>query len=234
MAYDEAYFRTRETWRDWRIEARELIQAARIHHASRVLEIGCGGGGLMRMLRERGAEVIGVDTLDAALKLAKRQLDADIRGETRIKEELHAQTSDVPTGLVHVGKGGTLPFREGVFDAIVGQHVIEHLPVARAALHDWRRLLRPNGRLVLATPNAQYPDPTHYADSDHVHIFSTRDLQSVVERAGFIIERCSTLFPYLTSARMLRAAGVVAYNLFRRMPYYSERGRTIILAATKA
>jgi SAM-dependent methyltransferase len=122
----------------------------------------------------------------------------------------------------------------GNIDAIVGQHVIEHLSDPHAALTEWHRLLRPFGRLALATPNAKYPDPAHFADSDHAHIFSTQDLRSVVERAGFIVEYCSTLFPYLTRARILRAVSVFGYKLFLRMPYYAERGRTIILAATKA
>ena len=61
----------RETWRDWRIEADELMRLAR------VLEIGCGGGGLLRLLCERGARAVGVDTLSAALELARERLETE-------------------------------------------------------------------------------------------------------------------------------------------------------------
>ncbi len=242
MAYDAAYFRSRETWRDWRIEAGELIRAAHIRHGSRVLEIGCGGGGLMRMLREKGAEVVGVDTLPAALDLAKKKLDADPRaarigrrerGSTQIRENPSIRSSASHAALIQIGKDKALPFRDEAFHAIMGQHVIEHLPDASAALREWHRLLERGGRLALATPNAQYPDPSHFADADHTHIFSIPELRAVAERVGFVVDRCFTIFPFLTRAHALRAAGVIAYDLFRRLPYFSERGRTIMLVARK-
>lgn len=216
MSYPESYFTTRESWRDWRIEVGELIRAAQIRKGSRILEIGCGGGGLLRMLRQRGARVVGVDTLDAALRLARKQLDTKKRAQ-----------------LVQIGADEALPFRNDAFDAIISQHVIEHLPSAGAALREWYRLLRPTGRLALATPNANYPDLGHFADADHAHIFSTQELRDIVEKAGFAVESCFTIFPFLTHARWLRAMGVIAYNVFRFVPYFSTRGRTIVLAARK-
>ena len=74
MAYSDSYFATRETWRDWRIEARELMRLARVMRDVRVLEIGCGGGGLLRLLRERGARTVGVDTSKDALRLARKRV----------------------------------------------------------------------------------------------------------------------------------------------------------------
>jgi cyclopropane fatty-acyl-phospholipid synthase-like methyltransferase len=56
MAYDENYFRTRELGAIGGSK-RELIQQ-RDHRDSKVLEIGCGGGGLMRMLRKRGQRLL--------------------------------------------------------------------------------------------------------------------------------------------------------------------------------
>lgn len=241
MSYSESYFTTRESWRDWRIEASELIRAAHIRNGSRVLEIGCGGGGLLRMLRQRGTHIVGVDTLVGALKLAQNRLDAGPRtvrkgrcerGETRIKEKID-QSSIIHAGLVCVGKEGALPFDETSFDAIIGQHVIEHLPDAGASLCEWSRLLKPKGRLALATPNVHYPDPAHFADAEHAHIFSTPELRDVVEKAGFVVESCFTIFPFLTHARVLRTMGVIVYNVFRFVPFFSARGRTIMLAARK-
>ncbi len=234
MAYDESYFRARESWRDWRIEASELIRAAQICNGSTVLEIGCGGGGLLRMLREREAWVVGIDTLEAALKLAQKRLDAEERGETRRNENKTRKAANCGVGLIRIGKDSTLPFSDASFDVIIGQHVIEHLSDASAALHEWRRLLKPTGRLALATPNARYPDPAHFADADHAHIFTALELRHIVEQAGFIVESCFTIFPFLTRFRLLRAAGVIAYGVFRLAPYFSSRGRTIMLAARKA
>jgi len=230
MPYPEAYFSARESWRDWHIEANHLISLARVSRDTRVLEIGCGGGGLLRLMRARGARVVGVDTLESALNLSTK------RDEWRVASDKETNLSLPVTrhlSLVRIGEERALPFRDGAFDAIVGQHVIEHLPGAEAALDEWKRLLRPDGRLALATPNARYPDPAHFADADHAHVFSPRELCDAVGRAGFAVEACYTIFPFLSRVRALRGLSVLGYRLFQRAPYFSARGRTILVAARK-
>jgi SAM-dependent methyltransferase len=217
MTYSPSYFTARESWRDWRIEARQLIDRARVSKGTRVLEIGCGGGGLLRLLHERGAIAVGIDTLEIALELA------------RGRDDPPGRLYDV----IRIGEDGALPFRDAAFDAVIGQHVVEHLPDADAALREWKRVLAPGGRLALATPNANYPDPAHFEDADHARIFSPRELDDAAASAGFAVEACYTIFPYLTRGRALHAVGVVGYRLFQHVPYFATRGRTIILGARK-
>ncbi len=217
-AYSDAYFTTRETWRDWRIEAQQLVRLARVGQGTRVLEIGCGAGGLLRRLHESGANAVGVDTLPNALFLANM----------RLLQSGHS------VSLVQIAGDGPLPFRPGTFDAIVGQHVMEHIANVDAALCEWKRVLRVGGRLAVATPNARYPDPSHFADADHRHVYSCEELCIVMERAGLVVESCFTLFPFLSHVRLLRAFGVFAHRLFQYAPYWSARGRTILLSARKA
>lgn len=235
MTYSSEYFTARESWRDWRIEARWLIDAARPVPGSIILEIGCGGGGLLRMLRARGAYAVGVDTLRVALNLAHENLDADKRGQTRLQKTwLRSSTAiRVPLDLVQTGADNSLPFRAASFDAIIAQHAIEHLPDVDAALREWKRLLKPNGRIALATPNARYPDPAHFADADHAHVFAPQELRAAVARAGCNVESCITVFPFLSRLRALRAIGVIAYQIFQRVPYWATHGRTLMLAARK-
>lgn len=213
MPYSGDYFTIREGWRDWRIEAAHLIRLAHVTRGSLVLEIGCGAGGLLRLLSARGACAVGIDPLAVALLLARQRVN-------------NAQ-------LARVGEGPELPFQADTLDAILGQHVLEHLSDVDAAMREWRRALRPGGRLALATPNVDYPDPAHFADEDHTHVFSPQELRSAAERAGFAIESCYTIFPFLSRRRLLRGLGVVGHQLFRRIPHFALRGRTILLAATK-
>jgi SAM-dependent methyltransferase len=227
MTYSTEYFVARESWRDWRIEAQTLINWARIAPGTRILEIGCGGGGLLRLLREHGASVVGVDTLDVALALANEQLILADKG-TRRKGD---KEKNLSLSLIHIGEDATFPFRPNSFDAILAQHVVEHLPEIHNALREWKRLLKPNGRIALATPNALYPDPAHFADADHAHIFAPAELRRACAQAGFIVESCATIFPFLSRARFLRAFGVMGYRLFQRAPYFASRGRTILLSA---
>ncbi len=217
MPYGNDYFAARESWRDWRIEAHELLDGARVRAGMHVLEIGCGGGGLLRLVSARGAYPVGVDTQQNALELARAR-DPVVP----------------PVCVVRVAAGAALPFRPGAFDALVGQHVLEHLPDVRAELCEWRRVLAPGGRIALATPNARYPDPSHYADSDHAHIFAMEELRELMSQAGFAIQASTTIFAYFAPFRLLTALGVVGYRLFRRIPYFADRGRTILISARKA
>jgi len=233
MTYSEAYFTTRETWRDWRIEARQLIDLARVTRGARVLEIGCGGGGLLRMLRERGACAVGVDTLERALILAQhREGESGREGEAATFPHSPALPRP-PSSFVQITEDGRLPFRDAAFDAIIAQHVVEHLPDVVAALREWKRVLKPRGRIALATPNAHYPDPAHFADADHARVFAPAELRDIVERAGFAVESCYTLFPFLSRTRVLRACGVIAHCIFQHIPHFAMRGRTILLSALR-
>jgi len=266
MSYSESYFIARESWRDWRIEAQQLMNLARVSKGTRVLEIGCGGGGLLRLLRARGADAVGVDTLEVALNVANVSLRgaiplapparAGVSGvkrsrRTATKQSPHcagdcfaaarlAMTHENPRSsaairvpLIRIGQDRALPFRDAAFDAVVGQHVIEHPADADAALREWNRLLKPGGRLALATPNADYPDHAHFADADHAHIFSPRELSDAATRAGFAVEACYTIFPFLSRVRVLRALGVIGYRVFQHAPYFATRGRTILLSAVR-
>jgi SAM-dependent methyltransferase len=216
MTYPDTYFTARESWRDWRIEAGQLLDLADVSRGKRVLEIGCGGGGLLRRVSGRGAVGIGVDVLQAALELAQRR-DS---GARRLS-------------LICIGMDSRLPIRGESLDAVIGQHVVEHIRDVDAAIQEWKRVLARGGRLVLATPNARYPNPSHFADADHVHIYTPAELSGLVMQAGFQVEHCSTIFPFLTQQRALRAAGVIAYRAFRRLPYFDRRGRTILISAVK-
>jgi ubiquinone/menaquinone biosynthesis C-methylase UbiE len=211
VTYSLEYFTTREGWRDWRIEAEQLMALAGIALGVRVLEVGCGAGGLLRLLAERGAAVAGTEPLAEALAFARQRVPA--------------------AELTLVGEGPELPYANASFDAVVGQHVLEHLPDLDAALRELRRVLRSGGRLAMATPNARYPDPAHFADDDHDHVYTPAELSAAAASAGFRVTACYTLFPYLSRNRLLRAAGVTASGVFRHLPYYNARGRTILLGA---
>lgn len=206
--YEETYYRGRESWPDFRIEQRAIIRLAALRADSRVLEVGCGSGDLMISLRGIAGLVAGVDLSAAGLGIARGR------------------------GLVSCALAETLPFPDGSFDAVVGQHLIEHLPDAASALTEWRRVLRPGGRVVLVTPNADYPDPAHFEDPTHVRLFTPDSLRRELASAGFGVDELFTLFPYLGRGRLARAASIRLPGLASRLSPFAGSGRSIVAAAT--
>jgi 2-polyprenyl-3-methyl-5-hydroxy-6-metoxy-1,4-benzoquinol methylase len=91
-----------------------------------------------------------------------------------------------------------LPFEPASFDAIVCGDLVEHLRDPGSALARLRPLLRPNGRLVLSTPNVanwamrlsllggrwRYTD-RGILDRTHAHLFTRKTLTETVEAAGY-------------------------------------------------
>jgi len=120
-------------------EAREWFRLLQLGPASRVLEVGCGSGGITRRLvAETGASAVGVDInphgIDAAAAAA-------------LREGLSARVS---FELVDAGK--RLPFADASFDALFCNDAINHLPDRASLFVDWHRVLKPGGRLLFTDP----------------------------------------------------------------------------------
>ena len=115
-----------------------------------VLDIGCGTGGLARRVTEQGGRYIGLDFYPAVLEMAQA-LFCDLPGSASAR-------------LIR-GSGTSLPLRDESVDLVTAFDVIEHLvggePWQQAFLREIRRVLRPEGVLLLTTPNRLYPFEPH-------------------------------------------------------------------------
>jgi ubiquinone/menaquinone biosynthesis C-methylase UbiE len=106
-------------------------------------------------------------------------------------------------------------------DRIISSDVVEHIPDIYTAVAEMRRVLRPGGLLVVNTPNAAYvkrrfqlpvgrfPSTSQsneglgsdvLFDGGHLHYFTYRSLQLLLERGGF------------------RVTGRQSYGRFGRLP----------------
>lgn len=96
---------------------------------TRILEVGCGWGELAEWVgRETGAEVVAVDLSPRMVELARE------RG-------VNAQVGDVQE----------LPFADGEFDVAIAAWMLYHVPDLDRGIAELARVLRPGGRLVVAT-----------------------------------------------------------------------------------
>jgi SAM-dependent methyltransferase len=94
-----------------------------------------------------------------------------------------------------------LPFADGTLDAVVCNHVLEHVPDDRAAMRELRRVLSPRGWAILQSPldrrraatfeDFSIQDPAErervFGQHDHVRIYG-RDYFDRLTRAGFHVE----------------------------------------------
>ncbi|HWB31169.1 MAG TPA: class I SAM-dependent methyltransferase [Vicinamibacterales bacterium] len=149
--YDYALF---EYYRSAKVLA--FLERAGVTIGGRVLDAGCGGGGMPLSLAEHAREVVGIDPIDrfgqAGVVLARE------RGLTN----LHFARAD----------GMALPFPDGAFDLVLSHAVIEHVADAPRYLRECRRVLAPGGRCYLSTapylsfagahlPRLRVPVPLH-------------------------------------------------------------------------
>ena len=98
------------------------------------LDAGCGRTTRLRFFRDRIVRLVGVDADDAAAS-----------ENPSVDEYIHA---DLDVGL---------PFEDGTFDLVYANFVVEHLSRPEHAIAEWRRVLRPGGRVVLLTSNRANP-----------------------------------------------------------------------------
>jgi SAM-dependent methyltransferase len=150
------------------IRERQRAYVADFRDAAPVLDIGCGRGELLQLLREAGIEVRGIDA------------DADMVAFAR-GEGLDVEQADLVEYLERVDDGSL----GGIF---MGQ-VVEHLPpgVLVRSLELAARKLRPGGLLVAETINPLSPLALrhYFADLTHAQPLVPETLQLLARQSGF-------------------------------------------------
>ncbi len=182
---------------------------------SSVLDLGCSTGLLARPLLEKNVRVTGVDAGP---------------GERLSRElaEYHQRDLERPLELPH-GRD---------FDYVVCADVIEHLRNRARLLKGARRYLKPEGRLIISTPNIalwfyrlsllvgrfEY-GPRGVLDETHVHLYTGSTFRREVEKAGFSIQKqrvtalpFEVVFESTGRSRLIRGLETTYHALARIWP----------------
>lgn len=157
----------------------------------RVLDVGCGTGEAIRRLRSRlpEAEWVGVDPAPAMLSEARRKFCAEGAAPAVRDPSGHARIR------LGVARAEALPLRAGAFDRVVCLNCLHCFRNAWAALSEMRRVLAPGGRLVLidwcrdAWWCRLLDRWCRLFDPSHVKMFGARELEGMLQAAGFRAER---------------------------------------------
>jgi len=124
--FSEGYDRRRDKGYHALLDEMESETVRRHISSGRLLDAGCGTGLVSKRLQAAVPILIGVDLSIGMLR------QAVARGQTVVQAEL-----------------GALPFRDGAFDGIFSFKVLAHVPGLRQALEELKRVIRPDGVMVL-------------------------------------------------------------------------------------
>jgi SAM-dependent methyltransferase len=120
-----------------------FVQSLEAWQGLRVLDYGCGSGQLVAVLRAAGIDCVGCDVYYEGGGEPPEAI-------ARVRDEL------LHSGAIrHIPEEGDLPFEPGTFDVIVSNQVFEHVRDLPVTLARVRRVLKPDGRILLHFPSRE-------------------------------------------------------------------------------
>lgn len=178
-----------------RLRARKILSGlaqdrkAACRAPGKVLDIGCGRGGLLAVLRDRGYECHGVERYEFPSEGSAEGI------------------------MLHVGELKDIAFDNDLFDAVIIWHVLEHVEDPAEMFREARRILRPGGLLAVAVPNFGSiqsglfrGDWFHLDLPRHIYHFTPGMVKAMLDKSGFAITSSTTfsaeqnIFGFIQSA----------------------------------
>ena len=157
----------------WNVSRREIILKLLnpyFKKEAKVLDIGCSSGALIKQIISNNVvKVYGIDISKDAIKLSK---DKGLKN-------------------VKTMNASKLEFEDKEFDVIIASDVLEHIHSDLNALKEWRRVLKPNGHMILFVPARQILWSNNDIYSQHFRRYEKKQLKDRLIRSGFSISRLS-------------------------------------------
>jgi SAM-dependent methyltransferase len=174
----------------WAFAQRNALLQHDVKPGDRVLDLGCGAGRFLAAL----PNAVGVEIAEHAAERARTNVPgADIR---------------------LLEPDGSLPLGHGEIDLVWCSEVLEHIADVAHALLELRRVLKPDGRVLITVPYhgrfqaaaialtrfEQHFDPL----GQHLRFFTRRSLKTALDNAGFTRVQISRARPRMLVARASR------------------------------
>lgn len=132
---------------------------------ARVLDAACGEGYGTAMLARTAREVVGVDIAEDAIDHARVRYSGPEAPQFKVADCTE------------------LPFDDGQFDVVVSFETLEHIEGQEAMLAEFRRVLSPEGFLLLSSPDkAEYSDRRGFENEFHVRELYREELEQLIGR----------------------------------------------------
>jgi 2-polyprenyl-3-methyl-5-hydroxy-6-metoxy-1,4-benzoquinol methylase len=191
-----------------------------------VLDIGCATGVFLEVMRERGWQTRGVELSEFGTMRSKKKGFDVFQGD-----------------LI------SAPFERASFDLITLWDVIEHIPNPLIMLKTCYQLLKPDGYLILSTPDSSALLArllgTYWlgfrSAGEHLYFFSRDTIRNYLSEAGFGVVKMHAIGKYLKLDRLIRRLGYYTriFERLQRFPnvlshdYYFNSGDTMCVIAQR-
>lgn len=146
-----------------------------------ILDYGCGGGWLSRIISSNGYDVTGVDLNKVLIDKARLA---------------------IPEAEFHAADCTNLPFKDNSFDLVIGMGILHHLDLEKS-LKELNRVTKKNKYIIFMEPNKFNPPgfigrmffPLDIHTEDEAP-FNPFELKKIIIKNGFKIKKLFYLFPY--------------------------------------
>lgn len=158
-------------------ELRRFLDLLDVKPGSRMLEVGCGGGGCAVYVASKvRAHVTGIDLSGHGIRKAKR-----LAQEHGVQMATHFERADASQPLA---------FAENSFDAVLSSDAMLHIARRASVLAEWRRILKPGARMLFTDAavltgiiSSEEVSPNGHVGSGHLVPIGLNE--KLIERAGF-------------------------------------------------
>jgi len=156
---------------------RQLVEKATGTKSGQIIDVGTGTGFFLNEMKNRGWEVSGTEKSEDAREFAQKEFDLEIKKPEQLFQ-----------------------FENESFDAITLWHVLEHIHQLDENMQTFSRLLKPEGKLIIAVPNHTSYDARHYKEfwaawdvPRHLWHFGPKQIKQFGEKYGFRLQSLHTM-----------------------------------------
>ena len=149
---------------------RKLVEKVTGIRNGHILDVGTGTGFFLNEMKEYGWQVTGTEKSSDARTFAKKEFNLD-----------------------NLPSENLFNLKEKSFDAITLWHVLEHIHQLNENMETFFRLLKKDGKLIIAVPNHDSSDAKHYKQfwaaydvPRHIWHFAPKQMKQFGEKHGFI------------------------------------------------
>lgn len=166
---------------------KHLLRGTHIVPGGRILDVGCGSGAFLYKMQSAGMDAFGVELSPDGAREAQR-LGLKVKCGTLERQK----------------------YPSNYFDVITLNHVFEHVPNPMRTLRELKRIVKPDGRIIIAVPNARSLAcklfGRYWASLDaprHLSIPTPRAMRIAAEKAGLNLKKVRFIsFPFQFQASL--------------------------------